>query len=300
MRKSLIIIALALATGGCLPQIATFPVEVKDDSGFILKAEDKDIAVFAIAGGNMSDSLAISGAAYGFAGEAENQFKSSAISAYTLPEEEFVALSRGDSTYFDNLMLESASRFLIFIKGLTFNDFTILPLDNGSEVKIPFSLEFYVYDAVKDSTLYSKRVQDLITVVVPNKINDTEGIKLSLAKNVVKIGQAIGQALIQEVTQRWKKEEWYIVDYPNFTKWHKAYLWAMDFKWKEAAKIWIEFSEDKDVTKSAYASYNIAVACQILGEKDLARQWIKAALEKFSFKEAELFEKRINAYKSDN
>ena len=49
---------------------------------------------------------------------------------------------------------------------------------------------------------------------------------------------------------------------------------AEQYDWKGAMDIWLEFLSTKDMMKKASAEYNIAVACYMLGEFDLALEWL--------------------------
>ena len=49
---------------------------------------------------------------------------------------------------------------------------------------------------------------------------------------------------------------------------------AEQFDWKGAMDIWFEFLDVRDVLKRSSAEYNIAVACYMLGDYDLAQMWL--------------------------
>ena len=49
---------------------------------------------------------------------------------------------------------------------------------------------------------------------------------------------------------------------------------AEQYDWKGAMDIWIELLSSNDMMKRASAEYNIAVACYMLGDLDLASEWL--------------------------
>lgn len=296
MKNILIIIALALSVSGCFPQIATFEVEVKENNSFALDMTEKNMAIFAVTDSNRVDSLIVTEMANGFAAEAEKHFTGSVVSAYNIPEEEFSTTQ--DSTYLDKLMVGSASQILVFLRNMTFYDFAAYPVaerNDAAEVKLPFSLKLYVYDAIADSVLYRKAVADTVSMFVLSAPDDSENVKNAVAQRLTDVGQAIGKALVAEVVPHYKGELWQLFDYPDLGRWHDAYLLAMEFRWQEAIEKWMTLTEGDDDEKTAYASYNIAVACEMLDRRELAKEWVNLALKKFTFKEAKLLQQKLNA-----
>ena len=57
----------------------------------------------------------------------------------------------------------------------------------------------------------------------------------------------------------------------------------MDFKWKEAIAGWIPMTESRNARIAAYASYNIAVGCEMMAQFALAREWADFSVKKYNF-----------------
>ena len=56
--------------------------------------------------------------------------------------------------------------------------------------------------------------------------------------------------------------------------WYRAMQYADALEWKEAIDIWLELLDTNDMMKRACAAYNMALATYMLGDYDLAEQWL--------------------------
>lgn len=82
-----------------------------------------------------------------------------------------------------------------------------------------------------------------------------------------------GKLLAESFAPQWKHEQ-YSIAYYDSIKWYEALERAEQYDWKGAMDVWFEFLDSGDALKRASAAYNIAVACYMLGDFDLASQWI--------------------------
>ncbi len=87
-------------------------------------------------------------------------------------------------------------------------------------------------------------------------------------------GKNIGNRISSSFVPTWREEEfgiWYSED----GAWNSALLKALDFKWDEAVKDWMSIL---DTTKDSYfracLEYNIGLGCFMMGNRELALQWL--------------------------
>ena len=59
--------------------------------------------------------------------------------------------------------------------------------------------------------------------------------------------------------------------------------------------IWLELLSSKDMLKRSCAEYNIAVACYMLGDLDLASEWLDRSDTDNRLAQSDALRKRINA-----
>ena len=57
-------------------------------------------------------------------------------------------------------------------------------------------------------------------------------------------------------------------------KWYKALDRAEAYDWKGAMDMWMTLVSTNDMLRRSCAAYNIATACYMLGDYDLALEWI--------------------------
>ena len=82
-----------------------------------------------------------------------------------------------------------------------------------------------------------------------------------------------GRRIAGSFFSQWKHEQ-YSIAYYDSAKWYEAVLKAEQYDWKGAMDIWFTLLDSGDVMKRACAEYNIAVACYMSGDFELARKWL--------------------------
>ena len=73
---------------------------------------------------------------------------------------------------------------------------------------------------------------------------------------------------------------------------------AQNFDWRGAMDIWIGLLSTNDHYKRSCAEYNIAVACYMLGDYDLATEWLDRSDQDNLLPVSDALRKRINTRKS--
>lgn len=82
-----------------------------------------------------------------------------------------------------------------------------------------------------------------------------------------------GRKMSEPFESQWKHEQYSIAYYDN-ARWYEALVRADRYDWKGAMDIWMELLDTHDMMKRAAAEYNLAVACYMLGDFDLATLWL--------------------------
>ncbi|MBQ6311127.1 MAG: hypothetical protein IJK74_06225 [Bacteroidales bacterium] len=285
----LALVGLAL-TGCAMPQAMLFNVDVLQPKAFTLAVDEQPVAVVAAYKDKDADSTASAILALGAARsiETSNALEEGAVGAFTIPQDEYPGTS--DKEYMEGLMLATGSGTLVIIKDISYGKVAVSrDLDDFFSLAgmqtIMANME--VYDAITDTTIHSSFVSDTLHFrIQPNQDLSQKGINSFLAEHDSLIVSSMGALLARQISNQWIEEEWMLIDYPEEPVWHNAYKDAMDFKWDKAINAWMPMTEDKSGEKASYAAFNIAVACQMLGETDLAIGWVTYSLKKYSFQEA--------------
>ena len=95
---------------------------------------------------------------------------------------------------------------------------------------------------------------------------------------------------------QWKHEQ-YSVAYFDSERWYKALEYADAYYWKQAMDIWLELLDTGDLLKRSCAAYNLAVASYMMGDYDLASEWLDRSDADNLLPMSESLRKRINARK---
>ena len=295
---------LGLVVAGCgAPQAMLFNVDVLQPKKFTLAVDEQPVAVVATYKDKAADSTSSANLALGAARyiETGNALDEGSVGAFTIPEEEYTGAS--DKEYMEGLMLATGSETLVIVRNIEVGDVEVSRIfDENSGMSIvgmlPVKANMDVYDAIADTTIFSERISDSLKFHIPLEQNPTrESIRAFLSANDSLIVSAVGALLAKHVSYQWIEEEWMLIDYPEESAWHNAYKDAMDFKWEEAIKAWMPLTEDQNPEKASYAAFNIAVACQMLGQTDLAIGWLTFGRSKFDFSEARQLSQYLNNHK---
>jgi tetratricopeptide (TPR) repeat protein len=126
---------------------------------------------------------------------------------------------------------------------------------------VPMKVSLYCYDGMnkEDKVL----VYTGTTVVTSVSTSSLENEAVDVGKNVSETFKA-----------QWKYEQFSIAYFDNI-KWYEALYRAEEYDWKGAMDIWLSMLDTNDLLKRAAAEYNISVACYLLGDFELAEEWLK-------------------------
>lgn len=122
----------------------------------------------------------------------------------------------------------------------------------SSSVSVPFTMNLYCFDGMDKS----------------------EEVKAFTGSSRSSLdGTDAGVTVAQSFKTQWKTEP-YSLAYYDTEKWYHALDLAESYDWKGAMDQWFSLLDTNDLMRRACAEYNIAVACYMLGDYDLARQWL--------------------------
>lgn len=301
-------LALALAalmlTGCATPQLMPFNVDVLQPNTFTLDVEETPAAFVATYSDDKLDSAEVATVALAAARKVEeaNALEEGEVGAFTIPASEFKGTS--DKEYLEQLMMATGSGLLAIISDIDFGQGTVSRTYNsflgaGAVAVIPTKAHLTIYDAIADTTLFQSAITDSIKFRIPDEYAySTQSVQEYVDKCDSLIFAAFGNRLASKVCENWIEEEWMLIDYPQESAWHTAYKHAMDFKWEDAIKEWMPMTEDQNSEKASFAAFNIAVACQMLGNTDLAENWITYARSRYDFEQAGQLHKYLKMKKN--
>lgn len=208
-----------------------------------------------------------------------------------------------------NLLLDTGSDVVFMMDTLATGSFTMggptsvaSPSSRDSSYistgSIPFTMKLYCYDAMnKDDKVYTFSGS---SVAVPFAYSDGKAsaavIKERAMSSLSELGFEAGMTLSSSFKAQWKHEQYSIV-YFDSVKWLKALDHAEAYEWKMAMDMWINLLDTNDMLKRSCAEYNLAVATFMLGDYNLASEWLDRSDADNKLPLSDALRKRINERK---
>lgn len=299
--KRLFPIIAAMMFAACAPQAAFFQVDVRDMQGRDLDISGKQAAVFSLVGNGGADSIRGGNAALALAKKlGQDRGLENPLPVFSLPLLDFAGFGASgyDKDYLHELMLTTGADLQIFVNSLKFGHYDVQ--DTGGYigeygeriVVLPYSVEMDIYDALNDTLLVQQAAEDTVYMAVLAQASRKDYGPLVAAK-LPDVCRMVGESLGSTLTRQWNRQERMLVNYEGNEKWERPLAMALDFKWKEAVELWMPLVSDPNSRKASYAAYNIAVACDMLGQKKLAADWAAFSVSKFKFRENMQLQKQL-------
>ena len=114
---------------------------------------------------------------------------------------------------------------------------------------------------------WTQMLQDNLTLCFLTLLTEKVG------KPIVKRWVARKKFSTTALTPTWKAEN-YTIYYYDSEPWDSAAQYAYEYDWSAAMKLWMNTLNTKNPEKRSCAEFNIATACYMLGDLDLALRWL--------------------------
>ena len=251
--------ATLLSAVSCGPTSYTLGIEMRQPSDSGLDLAGKDIAVRYLEGEDSTslDSRFCKAFARGLSMTmADANTQSDEAYVYRLPLKEGVDYTKRDSLISLVLMVNADVVFLLEPTEIS------LALESGRSGTCRTAL--HVYDTMNsvDRVLYFGGNTYL-----------KDGVN---SKNVDRKGEKAGREFAWSFRPNWKLENFPVLYYDS-EQWHQAIACAEEYKWKEAMDIWLKCLETNNLLRRSSAAYNLSFACYMIGDYQLALDWLDSS-----------------------
>ena len=249
-RLFVLLFATLLVLSSCAPSKHAIQVEMRYPSKSGIELAGKIISVVYLTDGNEAGDTFNASVAEGFAAELERDYATGegSVGVYTL---KYTGGNYSQKDTLVNLLMDTGSDVVFLFDKVNMSD-------AGNNLT-KFSIKLYCFDAMnKAENVYS---------FTGTKIMDASSE--DFANNAMKAGELVSSSF----KSQWKHEQYSVIYYEN-DKWYKALEKAAAYDWKGAMDMWMEFLPVSDMMKRSCAEYNIAVACYMLGDYELASEWL--------------------------
>ena len=264
----------ALLVSACGPSRHALQVEMRYPSKSGIELFGKVVSVVYLTDGNTTGDTFNASMAQGFATELEKDYGTGegSVGVYSL-EDKGGVYSQKD-TLINLLMDTDCDAVFLFDK---------VGMQGVGENTIKFNIKLYCFGGMnKDEKGFS---------CVGNTVMDVS------ADDVSREATMTGEVIAETFKSQWKHEQYSIIYYET-EKWYNALMRAQNFDWRGAMDIWIGLLSTNDHYKRSCAEYNIAVACYMLGDYDLATEWLDRSDQDNLLPVSDALRKRINARKA--
>lgn len=307
-RLSSFILIAALAVS-CGPSRHSIHVEMRHPSKSGIDLAGKNIAVVHLENDNpFSNGLAegiADGLAYSI--EQDNGTGDGSVGIYRMRVQDGGVYSSRDTLV--NLLLDTGSDLVFLVDTLATGELT---MGGASSVagatssesayistgNLPFTMKLYCYDGMNQED--KVQVFGGSSVAVPVAYSDGHQsesvIKEKAMASLPELGFEAGSTISGTFKAQWKHEQYSVV-YFETAQWLSALELADRYEWKEAMNIWLTLLDTKDMLKRSCAAYNLSVATYMLGEYDLASEWLDRSDSDNKLPLSDALRKRINARK---
>lgn len=280
---------------GCAPQAAYFKFEAKDKESRNIDLQGKQVAIYPIAGSSKHDSIRVANAALGLATKLkEDRGMENALEVFPLPLFNFPELEQSghiERETLKEIMFATGADLQIFLHTLRYGAHQMLSSagiygEYGQEIlSLPYSVSVNVYDVLEDSLVFSTTLKDTVYMSLYAENGSNEKYRAILGQKIPEISYKVGETAGAMLSTQWNTMEWILVNYPDNDSWEVPLKNFLNNRRDLAIKGWMPLTESPNARKAAYAAYNIAIACEMMGERELAREWANFSVKKFRFKE---------------
>ena len=283
IRPFVIVAAVCAGLSACGPQYFVMNVDMRQPSISGNDLSGKSMAVAYVTNGK--DSLFAKGLAEGFAQRLEEDYFSGeeAIDIYKLDAVKGATYSAKDTLV--NLVMDTGGDVMFLFGNTEWGDISLTSKQASrlnsadstymSTATVPFIVNLNVYDSrSKVDTVRTLRGNSSASYPVFSAQGENdEKISSRIWDNLYQSGLSIGRKSAEKFLPTWKAEN-YTIYYYDSEPWDSAAQYAYEYDWSAAMKLWMNTLNTKNPEKRSCAEFNIATACYMLGDLDLALRWL--------------------------
>lgn len=306
MKRSLVSAIAAFsalaALQSCDPQAFSMNVEMRYPSSSGMAIEGKSIAVVYLNEDEAKDSVFNECLANGFASAIEKNYfnGAEAVNLYKMPKVGGGVYSDADTLI--NLVVDTGCDIVFLFDAPEFGNVQVKDEQvstSGSyyPVSVPVSIRLYGFDSLSGSD--SVRVWTGSRMLSAN-MESSLGLKAaadSLWNRIGSSAENLGEVSARTFSPVWKEETYTFIYYENPAAWLNAAQYASDYRWDEAIKVWLSLLDTNNSMKRSCAAYNIATACFLMGDNELALKWLSRSDEDYPISLSATLRKRIQSRK---
>lgn len=149
-------------------------------------------------------------------------------------------------------------------------------------IMVEYNSIIRIYDTHDQNIVDERRYHDTLAIQI-----DYNSANILLANNMYSkpevansiVADEVAKFYVMEITPSWLEVERH---YYTDSKFRSAEMYVENQEWNKAIDIWSQYVNDSKSDIAAAACFNIAFGCEMLGEYDLALEWLENVKRKNS------------------
>ena len=302
MKRSLLSAIAALsalvALQSCDPQAFSMNVEMRYPSSSGMSIDGKSVAVVYLNEDSAKDSVFNECLANGFASAIEKNYfnGAEAVNLYKMPKVVGGVYSNADTLI--NLIVDTGCDSVFLFYAPEFGNVQIKEQKTSTSgtyypVSVPVAIKLYGFDSLSGSdTVHVWTGTRMLSANMEASLG-RQAAADSLWNRIGSSAENLGEVSARTFAPVWKEETYTFIYYESPEAWLAAAQYASDYKWNEAMKVWISLLDTNNTMKRSCAEYNIATACFLMGDNELALKWLNSSDEDYPISLSKTLRKRI-------
>lgn len=304
MKRSLLSAIAALsalvALQSCDPQAFSMNVEMRYPSSSGMSIDGKSVAVVYLNEDSAKDSVFNECLANGFASAIEKNYfnGAEAVNLYKMPKVGGGVYSNADTLI--NLIVDTGCDIVFLFDAPEFGNVQIKEQKTSTSgtyypVSVPVAIKLYGFDSLSGSDTVRVWTGTRMLSANMEASLGRQAAADSLWNRIGSSAENLGEVSARTFAPVWKEETYTFIYYESPEVWLTAAQYASDYKWNEAMKVWISLLDTNNPMKRSCAEYNIATACFLMGDNELALKWLNSSDEDYPISLSKALRKRIQA-----
>lgn len=304
MKRSLLSAIAALsalvALQSCDPQAFSMNVEMRYPSSSGMSIDGKSVAVVYLNEDSAKDSVFNECLANGFASAIEKNYfnGAEAVNLYKMPKVVGGVYSNADTLI--NLIVDTGCDIVFLFDAPEFGNVQIKEQKTSTSgtyypVSVPVAVKLYGFDSLSGSDTVRVWTGTRMLSANMEASLGRQAAADSLWNRIGSSAENLGEVSARTFAPVWKEETYSFIYYESPEPWLAAAQYASDYKWNEAMKVWISLLDTNNPMKRSCAEYNIATACFLMGDNELALKWLNSSDEDYPISLSKTLRKRIQA-----
>ena len=286
--KSIFAFALAAvccaALQSCDPQAFSMNVEMRYPSRSGLVLDGKSVAVVYLEEDAKKDSVFNEYLANGFASAVEKDYfgGNEEVGLFRIEKDPDGQYATPDSLI--NLVMETGCDVVFLFDTPEYGEVTVSEkqkstVGTGQDyyvAAVPVRINLYAFDALsgKDSVMVWSGSRKLTKNITADISQDKDMVKDLLYGELASPAEQLGYSSAKTFSPSWKEETCTFIYFDSPSSWVTAAEYAFDYKWQDAIRIWMKLADTNNSVKRSCAEYNVALACYLMGDNELAIKWL--------------------------